>query len=201
MSNPCLVANICSTLTANVSSCDPCAGLFARNTRPAEFLGALPTDSGRTLAEISSAAPLLVVFVRHFGCSLCREALSDIAAQRGEIAATGAGLAVVHMDTPANAREALAGFGLADVPALSDPDRCLYRALDVPRASWLEILSPRLWWRAIRAGRRHGAGLAAGDKRQGPGAFVVREGRVVARARYDSISDRQDWGALARSAV
>lgn len=102
------------------------------------------------------------------------------------------------MDSDAKARAVLDAIGLEGVPAVSDPDRCLYRQFGIPRARLLDLLSARVWWRALTAARRHGAALAAGDKRQSHGAVVLRGGKVVARALYGSMADRQDWRVLAR---
>ena len=38
------------------------------------------TQQGSTLLELSKQAPVLLVFLRHTGCTFCREALADLAA-------------------------------------------------------------------------------------------------------------------------
>ena len=35
-------------------------------------------ESGRTLLELVDAGPVLLVFLRHFGCSFCRQAIDDV---------------------------------------------------------------------------------------------------------------------------
>ena len=51
----------------------------------------------------------MLVFLRHFGCTFCRETLADVARHRDAIAATGAQVAFVHMSRPAEADRWFAG--------------------------------------------------------------------------------------------
>ncbi len=55
------------------------------------------TQQGYSLFELSQLQPTLVVFLRHVGCTFCREALSDISQQRAEIEAQGTQIAFVTM--------------------------------------------------------------------------------------------------------
>ncbi len=103
------------------------------------------------------------------------------------------------MDSDANARAALDGIGLGDVRAISDPGLCLYRRFGIARLGLRELLSPRFWWRALSAARRHGASLEAGDKFQSHGAVLLHRGLVVARSSARSAADRQDWASLVLS--
>ena len=38
----------------------------------------IPTSTGESLSEVAEKQPVLLVFLRHFGCSFCREAISDL---------------------------------------------------------------------------------------------------------------------------
>ncbi|MCX6930975.1 MAG: redoxin domain-containing protein, partial [Verrucomicrobia bacterium] len=55
------------------------------------------TQSGQTLAALSEASPVLLVFLRHAGCTFCREAIGDVARERGVIEAAGVRIVLVHM--------------------------------------------------------------------------------------------------------
>ena len=37
------------------------------------ILGHMRSQEGQTVEELSGAGPLLLVFLRHFGCSFCRQ--------------------------------------------------------------------------------------------------------------------------------
>jgi hypothetical protein len=41
----------------------------------AAVLGEYRTETGRTLLSLLDESPLLLIFLRHFGCSFCRQTL------------------------------------------------------------------------------------------------------------------------------
>ena len=47
------------------------------------------TDQGSTVETLSRQRPVLLVFLRHAGCTFCREALADLAAQRRDVREPG----------------------------------------------------------------------------------------------------------------
>ena len=51
-----------------------------------EALASIHTESGVNLLELAEKSPVLLVFLRHFGCSFCRKAISDVAELREELA-------------------------------------------------------------------------------------------------------------------
>ena len=155
---------------------------------------------GRTLADLSREGPTLVVFLRHAGCTFCREALADLGAQRDRLERAGVRLALVHMgaDTKA-AADFIARYGLGEAAHFGDPQRTLYRAFDLPRGSLAQLFGPRVWIRGFVAGILHGhlVGTLQGDGFQMPGAFLLRDGRVVRAYRHQDAADRPDYAALA----
>jgi peroxiredoxin len=164
-----------------------------------DALRAFRTQHGGTLAELSARTPLLVVFLRHFGCTFCRETLADIRARRGLIESAGVRIVIAHMmeDNGDTAAE-FARYGLEDVDRVSDPGRSLYRAFDLHRGTVLELLAPKVWFRGLIALLRgHGAGALRGDGRQMPGTFIVHRGRIVKAFRHRTAADRPDYAAMA----
>jgi peroxiredoxin len=165
----------------------------------ATLLAEGPTSAGSSLAEMSRLQPVLAVFLRHAGCTFCREALSDLAARRFEIEKSGVTLALVHMGT-AESFAAFAGrYGLGAVPAISDPERRLYRGLGLRRGTLAQLLGLSVWWRGAQVFfSGHGVGLLGGDGTQMPGVFLIRNGRVVRRFVHETVADRPDYPALCR---
>ena len=153
-----------------------------------------------SLLRMSHAAPLLLVFLRHAGCTFCREAVADIAAQRREIEAEGARIAFVHMCCDADSEDFFAKYGLAGIPRVSDPNRHIYRAFGLGRGGLLALFGPRVWWRGFYSGvlRGHGIGRLMGSGFQMPGVFLVRRGIIVRSFRHESSADRPDYVAFCR---
>lgn len=161
------------------------------------LLAAARTGTGASLAELSMTRPVLAVFLRHSGCTFCREALADLKERRAAIEAAGASLALVHMSDPADFADFAGRYGLADVPAVADPDRRLYRGLGLRRGRLAQLLGPQVWWRGYRVWRAgHGVGALAGDGTQMPGAFLLHRGRVVRRFMHATAADRPDYVGL-----
>lgn len=156
------------------------------------------TQSGETLSELSRRGPVLVVFLRHSGCTFCRQALADLAACRQAITAAGVTIALVHMDTDAAAAVLFAKYGLQDVPRISDPAQDLYRAFHLARGGVSQVVGTRVWGTGLKsllAG--HLPGVPVGDVWQMPGVFLVHNGRVLRAFRHATSGDRPDYVALA----
>ena len=72
---------------------------------PLDMALSLYQDSGgRDLLAASREQPQFLVFLRHFGCTFCREALADLAAINDRLRAVGARLVLVHMSEEVEAR-------------------------------------------------------------------------------------------------
>jgi hypothetical protein len=166
----------------------------------AEVLAAFRAESGRTLLELANESPLLLLFVRHFGCSFCRETLDRVAQVRPQLEARGVRPVFVHLAAPERARPYFDYYQLSDVERVSNPDANLYGhpAFALGRSSPLShFFQPtvlKAW--AMGAIRKYGIGLIHEDGAQMPGVFYLRGGRIVNFFRYRTIADRPDYLAL-----
>lgn len=153
---------------------------------------------GVSILEHSRLRPVLLVFLRHVGCTFCREALADLAARRASIEATGTQIILVHMGREESAEAILQKYKLADVPRVWDPKLSLYRAFGLEKGSLAQLFGPRVWLRGFKAGflGKHGIGAADGDVTQMPGVFLVFHGEVIKSYRHQSAADRPDYVAL-----
>jgi peroxiredoxin len=156
------------------------------------------TSAGGTLADLSRERPTLVVFLRHSGCTFCREAMADLRRQRDAIEREGVGIALVTMSDEPAARKAAAAYGLDDLPRVSDPERTLYRAFALGRGTINQLFGPRVFVRGVAATLRgHFVGALDGDGFQMPGVFLVADGEIVEAFRHRLASDRPDYAAIA----
>jgi hypothetical protein len=160
------------------------------------------TESGRTLRELADESPVLLVFLRHFGCSFCRESLDRVSQVRARLEARGVKPVFVHLGTSERAKPYFDYYNLGDVERVSNPDASLYQhpafALGRTKA-WSHFFRPtviKAW--AMGAIRAYGFGLIREDAEQMPGVFLVRDGRIANYFRYRTIADRPDYLALAR---
>lgn len=154
---------------------------------------------GVTLAQLSADKPVLVVFLRHAGCTFCREAVDDIARQRSKIEALGVELAIIHMSDPMQATRMTSRTKLDDVHRYSDPYCALYEAFGLERGSLRQLFGFRVWWRGLLAGfvSGHGIGTLEGDGFRMPGAFVLHHGQIISAYRAETAADRPNYIELA----
>ncbi|MEO1584895.1 MAG: peroxiredoxin-like family protein [Planctomycetota bacterium] len=147
-------------------------------------LAGAATSGGGSLLELSKDRPTLVVFLRHFGCTFCRETLADLAKQKHAV--RDMHVAIVHMVEDEAARAYLDRYDLPEYVRVSDPNKELYSAFELERGRLGQLFGLRVWWRGFLAGvlGRHGVGTLAGDGFQMPGAFIISDGaeRLVVRA-------------------
>jgi peroxiredoxin len=156
---------------------------------------------GHNLAELSQEQAVLVLFLRHSGCTFCREALADLQQQRQRIEQSGVKIAVVHMGVE-NEKTAqfFAAYKLDDLNRFSDPEQKLYRAFELKRGNFWQLLGPSVWWRGAKAFfSGHGIGLLNGDGLQMPGTFIIRDGQIIKEYRHATAADRPDYAELACS--
>jgi hypothetical protein len=154
------------------------------------------SQRARTLAELSANQTVLLLFIRHAGCTFCREALADVARIRECLNERGVKLVIVHMSKPSTADALLARYGLEGADHFSDPGRRIYRAFELPRASWWQLFGPPVWGRGLASILKNGQGLIDGDGFQMPGAFVLRDARIVGTHRHTTAADRPDYRKL-----
>jgi hypothetical protein len=154
---------------------------------------------GTSLYNLTHRGPVLLVFLRHFGCTFAREAMHDLAARRVAIEAAGARPVIVHMAHPELGASMLARYGLGDIAHVSDPSRDLYRAFDLERGSLGQLFGPKNWVRGLLACMVTGQqlGRVVGDGMQMAGVFLVHRGRIVRSFRHRSAADRPDYVTLA----
>lgn len=122
--------------------------------------------------------PAVVVWLRHFGCLLCKEQAADFVAHRPEIEALGARLVFVGNGEVAWAREFEAEHS-SGCRVLADPELVSYRAIGA-RRGWATTVGPRAvaaGLRALRRGFRQTQVRGVADQ-QG-GVYVIAPGDLV----------------------
>ena len=166
----------------------------------AEVLGAYCAESGRTLLDLTEESPVLLLFLRHFGCSFCRETLDRVSQVRAELEAKGIRPVFVHLGTPERAKPYFDYYNLSDVERVSNPDASLYQhpvfglGRTNPFSHFFKPAVVKAW--VTGAIRSYGIGMIKEDAGQMPGVFYLRDGKIADFYRYRTIADRPDYLAL-----
>ena len=137
----------------------------------------------------------LLVFLRHFGCTFCKETMTELSRVKDQIKTRGFGIVLVHMVNASRAEQIFKLYDLSDVEHISDTRKELYSSFGLKRAGWKEIFSPIPLWRSVIAGllKGHIAGKPLGDPYQMPGVFVCKNQEVLVKFNYNYISDKPDY--------
>lgn len=166
----------------------------------AQALGRCHDQHGQSLAQRSSNQPLMIVFLRHLGCTFCLQTLQDLRAQREAIQDAGIQPVLVHMSDDASAQKRFAPYGLDDLPRVSDPDQDLYRAFQLRRGSLWQLFGPKVVLAGLAAlARGNTVGKLQGDGFQMPGVFIVHNGKIVKHYRHATAGDRPKYDQMACS--
>ena len=164
----------------------------------AATLASIRTESGVTLLDLALASPVLLVFLRHFGCSFCRKAISDIAELAPALRERNVRPVFVHLGTPEIAQAHFDYYGIGDVERIYDPDARIYQlqlfglGREHPAR---HLINPKVLWSWFIRGDifRHGIGRIETEAHQMPGVFFLREGKVIRSFRHRNISDQPDY--------
>ncbi len=158
-------------------------------------LEATRTEAGVPLVDVIFRSPVLLVFLRHGGCTFCREALSDIADTRAAIEADGTRIVLVHMGDQSEIEKVVKRYGVEQLDRVSDPGQELYRAFGLKQGGFWQLFGPKVLWRGLVAGwfRGHGVSKPIADASQMPGVFLIDRGMVISRYRHTSAADRPSY--------
>jgi len=166
-----------------------------------EILEAVYTNKGNDLHSLTNDKPVLLVFLRHFGCTFCREAMSDIAKIQDKIQQLGLKPVIVHMSEPEIAEGFFEKYKLNGITHISDPDLSLYEYFGLSKGTFGQLYGLKTWLRGIKAGIIDGHGgpklkKGWGDYTQMPGLFILKEAEIIAKFSHKTASDRPDYLAF-----
>jgi hypothetical protein len=135
--------------------------------------------------------PTLLVFLRHFGCTFCRETVADL-----REAASDPGYPPVLFFFQGSVTEGRAFLRRywPEARAVADPELSFYEAFGVNRGSLLQMFGPGVFVAGYRSRRKgHENGPRSGDIYRMPGAFLVQGDRVLWQHTYRHAGDHPDF--------
>jgi len=163
-----------------------------------EILEATFTNEGTDLYKITSEKPVFLVFLRHFGCTFCREAMTDISKILNHIDDAGLKPIIVHMSEENVAEEFFEKYKLKGVSHISDPDLSLYEYFGLSKGTFGQLYGLKTWLRGLKAGIIDGHGGPSlkkgwGDYTQMPGLFILKNNAIKAKFGHKTAADRPDY--------
>lgn len=164
-----------------------------------EILEAIYTDKGNDLRTIAEQDTVMLVFLRHFGCMFCREALDDFSKIKEELAKEQVKLVFVHMGEEEIANQYLKDYGLEGEEHISDPDMSLYEYFGLHKGNFREMYGLKVWARFFGVKQKtEAAKPELGNYRQMPGVFLIKDGKIKNSYVYQTIADRPDYLSIVK---
>lgn len=157
------------------------------------------TNKSRTLEEASFERPVLLVFLRHFGCVFCREAMKDISKKNNEWEEKNINVILVHMSDDKTAEEYFQKYGMPEIEHISNPSCSLYASFGLTKGTASQLFGLKNWIRGFEVTVIKGTPLGLrqiGDGFQMPGVFLISNGNIMDSYIHASASDRPDYDDL-----
>lgn len=164
-----------------------------------EILETALTHDGNSLLKLSEKGPVLLTFLRHFGCIFCREALDDLADRKAKISNANITLVLVHMSDNILAEQYFVDYNLKGVKHISDPNCELYASFGLAKGGPSQLLGLKNLIRGFELTLKTKSlpNLRfVGDGFQMPGIFMITNGNVVDRFVHLSAADRPDYDEM-----
>jgi hypothetical protein len=144
--------------------------------------------SGESLWDAAQQQVVVLVFLRHFGCTFTRQILRGLENVEHVAAEQHARLVLVHMLKDGGELKYLTDH--TGIARIADPHCDLYRSFGLGKGGFLELFGPRVWFMGLLAiFQGCGVGHLAGDGRQMPGAFLFHRGKIIASQRAKDASE------------
>lgn len=171
-----------------------------------DLLDKMMTNTGQSLYRSSFEQPVMLVFLRHFACIFCREAMTELSERRPDIESAGTKLIFVHMSTNEIADQYFSEFNLGGVEHISDPGSNFYRAFGLGKGTFNQLFGLSTWIRGydIVVNKKipvKFANASLGDSFQMPGVFILQGGTVKEAYIHKLASDRPDYEKLMECCV
>lgn len=166
-----------------------------------ELLSWYSTNKNVSLIDLSSQQPVMLVFLRHFGCTFCRATLTDIARYRDAIEKVGTRIVLVHQLTEKEAELELSKYGIKNIDHISDPELILYKGFHLKRGTILQLFGVEEWSTFIQKGIIKGLGIGSPgeqDPFQMPGIFLIHKGKIEKQFIHKTASEIPPYLELAK---
>ena len=168
-----------------------------------ESLKSMITNTETSVYDLSYQHPILLVFLRHFGCTFCREAIDSLSKERKQIESLGSRIVFVHLSNDEKAEEYFKKYNIEGIWYVSDPEARFYRQFGLLRGNFKQLFGLTMWMDGIKRGAfaKYGVGAILGDGFQMPGAFMVRNGEILDQFIHQSVSDQPDYNKMINCCV
>jgi peroxiredoxin len=164
-----------------------------------QSLSLIQTNQGHNILDLSKQNPVLLVFLRHFGCVFCKESLHDISNKKEQFLQEGIQVIFVHMSSAETAETYFKNNELSEFDHISDPDCKLYASFGLTKGSFSQLFGLKTWIRGFEVATTKQifpSSASIGDGLQMPGIFLIKSGEVIESFIHHSVADKPNYEAF-----
>ncbi|MFZ1749240.1 MAG: SelL-related redox protein [Saprospiraceae bacterium] len=161
-----------------------------------QILALIKTNEGNDVLALSNQNPVLLVFLRHFGCVFCKESMYDISKKRDSLEKEGIKVIMVHMSDHKTADGYFKKHGIDHLEHVSDPECKYYAAFGLVKGSFSQLFGLKTWIRGFEVAATKqlmASKTRIGDGFQMPGIFLLKDGEVIESFIHNSVADKPNY--------
>ncbi len=160
------------------------------------------TNLGNNLLDLSCQNPVLLVFLRHFGCVYCKESMIEIASRRMTFEKKGVHVVMVHMGSYEVGEAYMKDFKIQGIEHISDEECKIYAMFGLAKGSFSQLYGLKTWIRGFELAATKQmipSSKRIGDGFQMPGVFIIKDGEIKSSFIHKSVADKPDYEGLINS--
>jgi peroxiredoxin len=156
----------------------------------------------RSLSDFWTRQPVVLVFLRHFGCTFCREQVALLRRDYGRFQALGVEVICIAQGDVKTGKAFSIFFDLPFPLLMAGNDISVFHAYGLERGTLRQLFGLRSWTRGVLATLHgHLIGRLVGDGTQMPGVFLIdRSGSIRYAHRHRDAADNPETQVLLRAA-
>ncbi len=163
----------------------------------------IQTNTEESIKTLSQDHPIMLVFLRHFGCVFCRDSLKELSETQGFFKENGVEIIFVHMTENDIAEMYFEQFGLKGYKHISDPSCDLYLHFGLIKGNFNQLFGLKNIIRGFEATMK-GTFISlkqVGDGFQMPGIFMLKDGEVKNSFIHRFASDIPDYKEIVNTCI
>jgi peroxiredoxin len=168
---------------------------------PFDALKLLKDGNGKSIYELQQDKKVLLVFIRHSGCTFCMQTLAKLSNAYDNLIKHNIHPIVVHMEKEAEkATKLFSKYNLSHIHQIPDPECILYQSFDLERAEFRQAFGPEVIKKGVQAFIKEGhfIGPPSGDGFRMPGTFLIHKDQFLWAERPELVCEISDFGRIAK---
>lgn len=153
-------------------------------------------SNGKTISDHLKDSKVLLIFLRHLGCTYCKKVVSEFSREFAEGGLEDFKTIFVHMSEPERGEQFFKSYDLEGVAHISDPGQKLYKVFGLKKGTLVEVIGPKVIISGVKDLLKFGIGKLEGDGFQMQGAFILKGEHIEKSYKSQIVSETVDFSSF-----